>query len=236
MPTPQNIVCLVALAHTTHTRAVPLRPPHAPHGAPSANGRPGFPFGFLGAGGRLPKARRGRAFVVQFFFFFTLRTAPSTAAAAAVAAAASAVAAAAAAAAAARPGDLTARKNTTSRRSRSPTTACVVSFVPSVATRAPCLCTKRAHSERNGAYASGGAQIKRALNGTRKKAVRRASTHDCERKKKSTGPASGRAVRERGQASQRQARTPTIPPAPANTASGHLALPDCSNACCTRRR
>jgi hypothetical protein len=64
------------------------------------------------------------------------------------------------------------------------TTACVVSFVPSVAARAPCLCTKRAHSERNGAYASGGAQIKRALNGTRKNAVRRASTHDCERKKK----------------------------------------------------
>ena len=30
-------------------------PPCAP-----ANGRPGFPFGFLGAGGRLPKARRGR--------------------------------------------------------------------------------------------------------------------------------------------------------------------------------
>ena len=31
-------------------------PPRAP-----TNGRPGFPFGFLGAGGRLPKARRGRA-------------------------------------------------------------------------------------------------------------------------------------------------------------------------------
>ena len=78
-------------------------------------------------------------------------------------------------------------KNTTSRRSRSPHHRVffrfVVSFVPSVAARAPCLCTKRAHSERNGAYASGGAQIKRALNGTRKKAVRRASTHDCERKK-----------------------------------------------------
>ena len=29
-------------------------------------GRPGFPFGFLGAGGRLPKARRGRFFIVQF--------------------------------------------------------------------------------------------------------------------------------------------------------------------------
>ena len=39
-------------------------PPCAP-----ANGRPGFPFGFLGASGRLPKARRGRVFIVQFFFF-----------------------------------------------------------------------------------------------------------------------------------------------------------------------
>jgi len=27
------------------------------------NGRPGFPFGFLSAGGRLPKARRGRFFI-----------------------------------------------------------------------------------------------------------------------------------------------------------------------------
>ena len=40
-------------------------PPCAP-----TNGRPGFPFGFLGAGGRLPKARRGQVFIVQFFFFF----------------------------------------------------------------------------------------------------------------------------------------------------------------------
>ena len=31
-----------------------------------ANDRPGFPFGFLGAGGRLPKARRGRVCIVQF--------------------------------------------------------------------------------------------------------------------------------------------------------------------------
>ena len=30
---------------------------------------PGFLFGFLGAGGRLPKARRGRFFIVQFLFF-----------------------------------------------------------------------------------------------------------------------------------------------------------------------
>ena len=30
-------------------------PPRAPK-----NDRPGFPFGFLGAGGRLPEARRGR--------------------------------------------------------------------------------------------------------------------------------------------------------------------------------
>ena len=27
-------------------------------------------FGFLGAGGRLPKARRGRFLIVQFIFFF----------------------------------------------------------------------------------------------------------------------------------------------------------------------
>ena len=44
---------------------VPGPPPCAP-----TNGRPGFAFGFLGAGGRLPKARRGRVFVAQFFFFF----------------------------------------------------------------------------------------------------------------------------------------------------------------------
>ena len=30
------------------------------------NARPGFPFGFLGAGRRLPKARRGRVFIAQF--------------------------------------------------------------------------------------------------------------------------------------------------------------------------
>ena len=40
-------------------------PPCAP-----TNGWPGFPFGFLGAGGRLPKARRGWVFVVKFSFFF----------------------------------------------------------------------------------------------------------------------------------------------------------------------
>ena len=34
------------------------------------NGRPGFPFGFLGAGGCLPKARRAGVFCVQFCFFF----------------------------------------------------------------------------------------------------------------------------------------------------------------------
>jgi hypothetical protein len=32
-------------------------------------GRPGFPFGFLGAGGRLPKARRGRVFIVQYYCY-----------------------------------------------------------------------------------------------------------------------------------------------------------------------
>ena len=37
-------------------------PPFAP-----ANGRPGFPFGFLAAGGRLPRARRGRVFIVPKF-------------------------------------------------------------------------------------------------------------------------------------------------------------------------
>ena len=36
-------------------------PPCAP-----TNARPGFPFGFLGACGRLPKARRGRVSIVQF--------------------------------------------------------------------------------------------------------------------------------------------------------------------------
>jgi len=41
-------------------------PPRAP-----ANGRPGFPFGFLGAGGRLPKARRGRVYV-QFIIMITI--------------------------------------------------------------------------------------------------------------------------------------------------------------------
>ena len=44
-------------------------PPCAP-----ANGRPGFPFGFLGAGGRFPKARRGRVFIAEFFFFFFLKS------------------------------------------------------------------------------------------------------------------------------------------------------------------
>ena len=36
-------------------------PPRAPT---PTNGRPGFPFGFLGASGRLPKARRGRVLIV----------------------------------------------------------------------------------------------------------------------------------------------------------------------------
>ena len=40
-------------------------PPCAP-----TNGRPGFPYGFLYSGGRLPKARHGRFLIVQFFFFF----------------------------------------------------------------------------------------------------------------------------------------------------------------------
>ena len=46
-------------------------PPCAP-----TNGRPGFPFGFLGAGGRLPKARRGRIFIVYFHFFFFKQAEP----------------------------------------------------------------------------------------------------------------------------------------------------------------
>ena len=37
--------------------------------AHATNGRPGFPFGFLGAGGRLPKARRGRVFIVQYYYY-----------------------------------------------------------------------------------------------------------------------------------------------------------------------
>jgi hypothetical protein len=45
--------------------SLPGPPPCAP-----TNGRPGFSFDLLGAGGRLPKARRGRVFIVQFFFFF----------------------------------------------------------------------------------------------------------------------------------------------------------------------
>ena len=32
---------------------------------PPTNGRPGFPFGFLGAGGRLPKERRGLVFIAK---------------------------------------------------------------------------------------------------------------------------------------------------------------------------
>ena len=40
-------------------------PPCAP-----TNGRPGFSFGFLGAGGRLPKARRGRVFIVQYYYYY----------------------------------------------------------------------------------------------------------------------------------------------------------------------
>ena len=43
--------------------------PGPPSCAPT-NGRPGFAFGLLCAGGRLPKARRGRGFIAQFFFFF----------------------------------------------------------------------------------------------------------------------------------------------------------------------
>ena len=38
--------------------------------------RPGFPFGFLGAGGRLPKARRGRVFVARYYYYYTY-TAPA---------------------------------------------------------------------------------------------------------------------------------------------------------------
>ena len=43
-------------------------PPCAP-----TNGRPGFPFGFLGDSGRLQKAQRGRFFIAQFFFFLRLQ-------------------------------------------------------------------------------------------------------------------------------------------------------------------
>ena len=49
-------------------------PPCAP-----TNGRPGFPFGFLGAGGRLPKARRGRVFIEQLIHHYrdqTMRNRP----------------------------------------------------------------------------------------------------------------------------------------------------------------
>ena len=40
-------------------------PPCAP-----TNGRPGFSFGFLGAGRRLPKARRGRVFIVHYHYYW----------------------------------------------------------------------------------------------------------------------------------------------------------------------
>ena len=52
---------------------------YAPPPCAPTNGRPGFPFGFLGAGGRLPKARRGRVSFVQFFFFFFTSQSPKTA-------------------------------------------------------------------------------------------------------------------------------------------------------------
>ena len=59
-----------ALSSPGRTKSsVPLSdpPPCAP-----ANGRPGgFPFGFLGAGGRrLPKARRGRVFIAQYYYYY----------------------------------------------------------------------------------------------------------------------------------------------------------------------
>ena len=50
----------------TFERAVSASSANVPSGPPPCaptNGRPGFPFGFLGAGGRLPKARRGRVFI-----------------------------------------------------------------------------------------------------------------------------------------------------------------------------
>ena len=49
------------MRRTTKRRRTYILPFGPPPCAP-ANGRPGFPFGFLGAGGRLPKARRGRVF------------------------------------------------------------------------------------------------------------------------------------------------------------------------------
>ena len=57
----------ILISHSTpsgmKSKQFPLCPPCAP-----TNGRPGFPFGFLGAGGRLPKARRGRFFNCVILF------------------------------------------------------------------------------------------------------------------------------------------------------------------------
>ena len=62
------------------TRNLAARTPAAATDSPlmcaPANGRPGFPFGFVGAGGRLPKARRGRLLIGKFSFllFFFRRS------------------------------------------------------------------------------------------------------------------------------------------------------------------
>ena len=58
------------------------RQPPAPPSRRKPEGKPGrpspermaglvdFPFGFLGAGGRLPKARRGRVFIVKYYYYY----------------------------------------------------------------------------------------------------------------------------------------------------------------------
>ena len=45
---------------------MPDDPNRNPTPCAPTNGRPGYPFGFLGAGGRLPKAQRGQVFIVQY--------------------------------------------------------------------------------------------------------------------------------------------------------------------------
>ena len=239
LPTPQNTACLVALAHTKHTRAVLLRPPHAPHGAPLVNGRPGFPSGFLGAGGRLPKAK-GTAWAGFCCAILFLLHAPHGAvngSGGGSGGGGDSGGGGGGGGGGELGGSYRTKKNTTPRRSRSPH-HCVRRFVRPVRRSARAVSsvyetfpqrTQWRLCERRGADKAR-AQRHTQKGGTTSEHARLRAQN------KSTGPARGRAVRERGQASQRQARTPMIPPAPANTASGHLALPDCSGACCTRRR
>ena len=61
LPTRRTVHTSLKSVQASQPTACPGRLDHRPVPTPCApaNGRPGFPFGFLGAGGRLPKARRG---------------------------------------------------------------------------------------------------------------------------------------------------------------------------------